>query len=177
MFDNLPTIRPARVEDMADVQAIYGHFVRSGTASFELVPPDQAEMTRRFTDITDRGFPFLVAEVDGKIGGFAYANTYRARAAYDHTVEDSVYISPDFLRRGLGRGLLGALIEICTDAGYRQMIAVIGDSANAASISLHTTLGFARVGLLPSVGFKFGRWVDSVLMQRPLGSGDKTLPQ
>jgi L-amino acid N-acyltransferase YncA len=177
MFDNPPTIRPARAEDLTAIQAIYGHFVLSGTSSFELVPPDVAEMTRRFADITGRGFPFLVAEIDGTVGGFAYANTYRARAAYDHTVEDSVYVSPTFPRRGLGRGLLGAVIEICTDAGYRQMVAVIGDSANAASISLHRSLGFTRVGLLPSVGFKFGRWVDSVLMQRPLGSGDKTTPQ
>jgi L-amino acid N-acyltransferase YncA len=177
MFDNPPTIRPARAEDIADIQAIYAHFVRAGTASFELVPPDIAEMRRRFADITGRGFPFLVAEIDGKIGGFAYANTYRARAAYDHTVEDSVYVSPDVPRRGLGRGLLSAVIEICTEAGYRQMIAVIGDSANTASISLHASLGFTRVGLLPSVGFKFGRWVDSVLMQRPLGRGDETLPQ
>jgi phosphinothricin acetyltransferase len=133
-------------------------------------------MRRRFEDLTGRGFPFFVAEIDGKVGGFAYANTYRSRAAYDYTVEDSVYVSPAQLRRGIGRALLMALIDACTEAGFRRMVAVIGDSANDASIRLHRQLGFTDAGVLPSAGFKFGRWVDSVRMQRPLGEGDSTPP-
>ena len=176
MFDNSPTIRAARHDDIADIQAIYGHYVTSGLASFEIDAPDTAEITRRFEAISARGFPYFVAEVDGRVGGFAYANTYRSRPAYNYTVEDSVYVSPSFVGRGLGRGLLAALIEACSEAGFRQMIAVIGDSANHPSIKLHRALGFTQVAVLPSVGFKFGRWVDSVLMQRPLGAGDTTLP-
>lgn len=176
MFDSPPIIRAARIDDLAEIQAIYGHFVRESVASFELVPPDVAEMRRRFEDITRRGFPFFVAEIDGKVGGFAYANTYRSRAAYDYTVEDSVYVSPTYLRRGIGRALLTSLIDACTEAGFRRMVAVIGDSANDASIRLHRLLGFTDAGVLPSAGFKFGRWVDSVRMQRPLGEGDSTPP-
>jgi L-amino acid N-acyltransferase YncA len=176
MFDGLPTVRPARPDDLLRIQEIYAHFVTTSTASFELTPPSVEEMRGRFEAITGKGFPFLVAELDGRVAGFAYANTYRPRAAYDYTVEDSVYIAHDMLGRGIGRSLLGALVEICAEAGHRQMVAVIGDSGNEASISFHTALGFTRVGLLPSVGFKHGRWVDSVLMQRALGPGDATPP-
>ncbi len=176
MFDNPPTMRAARLDDIPVVQAIYGHYVTTGFASFEIEAPSAAEMTRRFEAITARGFPFLVAEVDGRVGGFAYANTYRSRSAYNYTVEDSVYVSPSFVGRGLGRCLLTALIDACSEAGFRQMIAVIGDSANHPSIKLHRALGFTQVAVLPSVGFKFGRWVDSVLMQRPLGAGDAAPP-
>ncbi|MCD6074553.1 MAG: family acetyltransferase [Rhodospirillales bacterium] len=177
MFDNPPTIRAARESDLARVQAIYAHYVETGAASFEITPPDLAEMTKRFEVIRARGFPYIVAEVDGEVAGYAYAGTYRARAAYDFIVEDSVYIAPDRLGHGLGRALLGALIEACTIAGYRRMIAVIGDSANAPSINLHLALGFTHAGVLPSAGFKHGRWVDSVMMQRALGEGDTTPPR
>jgi phosphinothricin acetyltransferase len=126
--------------------------------------------------VLQRGLPYVVAERDGAVVGFAYAAPYRLRPAYDYTVEDSVYVHRDALGRGVGRGLLERLVADCAAAGCRQMVAVIGDSGNGASIALHTACGFARVGLLPSVGFKFGRWVDSVLMQRPLGPGDATPP-
>jgi L-amino acid N-acyltransferase YncA len=126
--------------------------------------------------VLGRGLPYLVAELEGKIAGYAYAVPYRTRPAYRHTVEDSVYVDPSAARRGVGRALLDALVGACTALGHRQMIAVIGDSANAASIRLHEACGFARAGLLPSVGFKHGRWVDSVLMQRALGPGDAVPP-
>ena len=171
-------IRPATVADMAPVRAIYAHHVLTGIASFEVEPPTEAEMERRRADITGRGLPYLVA-TDGPGGavlGYAYAGPYRPRPAYRHTVEDSVYVAPGQGRRGIGRDLLAAIIAHCEPLDLRQMIAVIGDSGNSGSIGLHESLGFRRVGLLPSVGFKFGRWVDSVLMQRPLGEGDASLP-
>jgi len=177
MFDDPPTIRSARASDLVRIQAIYAHYVEGGTASFEIVPPDLAEMTKRFEAIQARGFPYFVAEVGGTVAGYAYAGTYRARAAYDYSVEDSVYIAPEHQGRGLGRALLGALIENCTQAGYRRMIAVIGDSANHPSINLHLAMGFSHAGVLPSAGFKHGRWVDSVMMQRVLGDGDTTPPR
>ncbi|MCA1939412.1 MAG: N-acetyltransferase family protein [Caenispirillum bisanense] len=171
-------VRPSTEVDMPQVQAIYAHHVLTGIASFETVPPDEAEMLRRRAEIVGRGLPYLVA-TDGEGGavvGYAYAGLYRPRPAYRHTVEDSVYVAPGQGRRGIGRHLLAAVVAHCEAMGLRQMIAVIGDSGNAGSIGLHESLGFVRVGLLPSVGFKFGRWVDSVLMQRPLGEGDGTLP-
>jgi phosphinothricin acetyltransferase len=163
-------------QDIAAIAAIYAHYVLHGLASFELEPPDAREMARRRTQITQLGLPYLVAEISGVVAGYAYAAPYRARPAYCHTVEDSIYIHRDFSGRGVGSALMTALISACESAGYRQIIAVIGDSGNAASIALHAKFGFARVGLLPSVGWKFGRWVDSVLMQRALGTGDSTLP-
>jgi L-amino acid N-acyltransferase YncA len=176
MFDTPPIIRTARADDLPKIQAIYAHYVGTSLSSFEIAPPDVAEMTKRFETIQARGFPYLVAEVEGMVAGYAYAGTYRARAAYDYTVEDSVYVSPAHLRRGLGHALLKALIEACSKAGYRRMVAVIGDSANTGSINLHRALGFTDAGVLPSAGFKFGRWIDSVRMQRPLGEGDTTPP-
>ena len=171
-------IRPSLPGDLAAVRDIYAHHVLHGLASFEEVPPDLAELARRRDDVLARGLPHLVAEAAGGRGvvGFAYAGPYRPRPAYRHTVEDSVYLAPDQAGRGIGRALLGRLIALCEAAGRRQMVAVIGDSGNAPSIGLHAALGFRRVGLLPSVGFKFGRWVDIVIMQRPLGPGDATLP-
>ncbi|GAA0569718.1 N-acetyltransferase family protein [Caenispirillum bisanense] len=171
-------LRPATAADMAQVQAIYAHHVLTGIASFETEPPTVAEMERRRADIAGRGLPYLVATdgAGGPVVGYAYAGLYRPRPAYRHTVEDSVYVAPGQGRRGIGRDLLAAVIARCEALGLRQMIAVIGDSGNAGSIGLHESLGFRRVGLLPSVGFKFGRWVDSVLMQRPLGDGDGSLP-
>jgi phosphinothricin acetyltransferase len=150
--------------------------VRTALASFELTPPDAAEIARRRVDVLARGLPYVVAELAGAVVGFAYAAPYRLRPAYRYTVEDSVYVHRDAAGRGVGRELLERLIADCAAAGYRQMIGVIGDSGNAASIGLHAACGFARAGLLPAVGFKFGRWVDSVLMQRPLGEGDATPP-
>ena len=177
MSDNPPIIRPARESDLVRIQAIYAHYVETGTASFETTPPDLAEMTKRYEAIRARGFPYIVAELDGRVAGYAYAGTYRARAAYDYSVENSVYIAPDHLGGGLGRALLGALIEICTTAGYRLMIAVIGDSANTPSIGLHKAMGFTHAGTLTSAGWKHGRWVDSGMMQRVLGDGDTPPPE
>jgi L-amino acid N-acyltransferase YncA len=171
-----PGIRPSRPGDLAALCAIYAHHVRHGLATFEEAPPDVAELGRRRAELLARGLPHLVAELDGVVVGYAYAGPYRPRPAYRHTVEDSVYIAPGHLGRGAGRALLAQLIAACAAAGYRQMVAVIGDSANAPSIGLHAALGFRQVGVLRSVGFKLGRWVDTVLMQRPLGPGDAELP-
>lgn len=171
-----PLIRDAAERDMAAVAEIYRGYVLDGLASFETEPPSVGEMDRRRQGIQQSGLPYYVAEVDGTVAGYAYAGRYRARVAYRYTVEDSIYVSPDRSGRGVGLALLSALIERCTALGYRQMLAVIGDSGNAASIRLHERAGFRNVGLLPSVGFKLGRWVDAVLMQRPLGAGDSCLP-
>jgi len=169
-------IRPARPADVAAITRIYAQAVRHGTASFELEPPEQAEMARRQDALVAGGFPYLVAEEDGGILGYAYAGPYRARPAYRFTVEDSVYIAPEAQRRGLGRLLLERLITESEARGYRQMIAVIGDSAQHASIALHMALGFRLIGTFAAVGFKFDRWLDTVLMQRPLGQGAETKP-
>jgi L-amino acid N-acyltransferase YncA len=170
-------IRPAVTSDIPAITRIYAHAVEHGTASFELTPPDEAEMTRRMTDLTGKGYPYFAGEIDGALAGYAYAGPYRARPAYRLTVEDSVYIAPDRHRRSIGRALLAALIEATAVRGFRQMIAVIGDSGNqAGSIGMHEALGFRTVGILQDVGFKHGRWLDSVLMQRALGVGGKTDP-
>jgi phosphinothricin acetyltransferase len=169
-------IRPSQSGDIAAFTAIYAHHVLNASASFETTPPDAAEMSRRRDDVLRRGLPYLAAECDGVVLGFAYAAPYRARPAYRFTLEDSIYLRHDAIGQGAGRLLLEALIAACTEAGYRQIIAVIGDSANAGSIGLHRACGFAPVGVLPAVGFKFGRWVDSVLMQRALGAGAGTAP-
>ena len=162
--------------DLAAVTAIYRHAVLHGSASFELAPPDEAEMARRHAAILAGGFPWLVARLDGRVAGFAYAGPYRQRPAYAATVENSVYVAPDLQGRGIGRALLAQLIGEAEDRGFRQMIAVIGDSANRASIGLHAALGFSHAGVLRSVGWKHGRWLDSVLMQRDLGAGDRQPP-
>ncbi len=162
---------------MATIQAIYAHHVDHGLASFEEIPPDLAEISRRRDVARDHDLPYLVAERDGVVRGFAYASPFRNRPAYRYTIEDSVYVAPDALGTGIGSALLSVLIERCTKRGFRQMVAVIGDSANQASIELHAKHGFLQSGLMPAVGFKFGRWVDSVRMQRPLGAGDTTLPE
>jgi phosphinothricin acetyltransferase len=154
---------------MAQVEAIYAHHVRHGAASFEEDPPPLCEMERRRTDVLGRGLPYLVAERERRVVGYSYATPYRARVAYRFTIENSVYVDPALGRTGIGRALLAALIARCEAGEWRQMIAVIGDSQNAASIGLHAKLGFRPIGTLRAVGFKFGRWVDSVLMQRELG--------
>ena len=169
-------IRPANAADLPLVTGIYAHAVLYGTATFELIPPDLAEMTRRFDALKHGGFPYFVAVLDGRVIGYAYAGPYRPRSAYRYTVEDSIYLAPAATGRGIGSRLLAAVIEGATRAGKRQMLAVIGDSANTASIALHRRLGFTSVGTFQSVGFKFQRWVDSVLMQRALGQGDGTAP-
>ena len=147
-----------------------------GLASFEEEPPSVDELERRFRDVTERGLPYLIAEIGGTVAGYGYCAPYRARSAYRYALEDSVYVRHDMVGRGVGKALLDELIRRCADLGYRQIVAVIGDSANAASIGVHAACGFVRVGTLRSVGFKFGRWVDSVFMQRPLGPGDGTRP-
>ena len=169
-------IRPTGVADLPSITEIYAHEVREGTATFELVPPDLAEMTRRFQALVDGGFPYLVAELDGDVAGYAYASSYRPRPAYRFTVENSVYLRPQIHRRGIGRQLLERLIAECEARGFRQMIAVIGDSANAASIGVHAACGFRMIGTHPNVGLKFGRWLDTVMMQRELGAGANTVP-
>jgi len=171
-----PLLRPAAAADMPAITAIYQHAVRHGTASFEIDPPDQAEMTRRFQALIDGGFPYVVAECDGAVRGYAYAGLYRTRVAYRHTLEDSVYVAPDFHGRRIGRALLARLLAEAATRGYRQMVAVIGDSQQHASIALHRGAGFRMVGTFEAVGFKFGRWLDTVLMQCPLGPGATTSP-
>ncbi len=164
-------IRPATPADLPDIQRIYGHHVTTGFASFEEVAPELAEMKRRYTALVEAGFPYLVAELGGRVVGYTYCGAYRPRPAYRYSVENSVYLAHDAVGRGIGRRLLAALIERATALGKRQMVAVIGDSANHASIGLHTAMGFRMVGAIEGAGFKHGRWVDSVLMQRALGPG------
>ena len=162
-------IRAAREADMAAVTAIYADAVRYGTATFEIEPPDEAEMTQRFLYYTSGGFPYLVAECDGQVAGYAYACLHRTRAAYRYTLEDSIYLAPQFQRRGIGRALLDRLLAEAAGRGFHQMVAVIGDSAQAGSIALHRAAGFRLVGTLEAVGYKFDRWLDTVLMQREIG--------
>ncbi len=169
-------VRPSVDDDIAAITAIYRHHVRHGVASFEEVPPDRAEIARRRGAILDRGLPYLVAERAGRVIGYSYASPYRTRSAYRYTLEDSIYVEAAEIGRGIGRALLSALIERCTAQGYRQMVAVIGGSEQWPSIRLHQALGFARIGVLPATGFKFGGWVDTVLMQRSLGAGAATAP-
>jgi L-amino acid N-acyltransferase YncA len=171
-----PLLRPATSADIAAIAGIYRTAVLHGTASFELDPPDEAEMLRRFRAVTDAGYPYFVATVDDRVVGYAYASAYRTRPAYRFTVEDSVYIAPEAQGKGVGAQLLKALIEASTLKGYRLMVAVIGDSRNYASIGLHRSLGFRFCGTIHSVGFKFGRWLDSVIMELPLGKGDRSTP-
>src|SRR5262245_5372396 len=164
-------IRPAQPRDLAVITASYDAAVRHGTASFELDPPDQAEMARRYESLRAGGYPYLVAELEGDIVGYAYAGPYRARPAYRWSVEDSIYVAPQTQRRGTGRALLAQLIAEAEASGFRQMLQVIGDSANTGSVELHRVSGFRLVGTFENVGFKFGRWLDTVLMQRELGRG------
>ena len=170
------SIRPAEPSDVAAVTGIYAQAVRHGTASFEIEPPHEQEMLRRFEALRAGGHPFLVSELDGQVVAYAYAGPFRLRAAFDWTVEDSIYVAPAAQRRGLGRKLLQALVEESQARGFRQMLAVIGDSANTPSIELHRAMGFRHIGTFSHVGFKFGRWLDSVLMQRALGLGADAPP-
>ena len=170
------TIRPSTDADVPAITAIYGWNVLNGLGTFEEIPPDEAEMTRRRAGFLAKGMPYLVAEQDGAVLGYAYAGPFRLRAAYRYTVEDSVYVSPDAVGKGVGKALLAALIAACEALGLRQICAVIGDSGNTASIALHASLGFEQKGVFPDMGYKFGRWVDLVWMQRPLNGGGTREP-
>src|SRR5262252_3444228 len=170
-------IRPSRDDDVAAITAIYRHHVLHGVASFEDIPPEVDEVADRRRKIVERGLPYLVAEQSGRVVGYCYASPYRTRSAYRFTVEDSIYIDAAETRRGIGRALLQTLVERCSDLGYRQMVAIIGGSDQWPSIRLHEALGFTRSGILTAVGFKFGGWVDTVLMQRPLGEGTASPPR
>ena len=171
-------IRPSTPVDCAAITAIYSHAVIHGTASWEHEPPDLAEMIRRRETIVAAGYPYLVAEQDGKLLGYAYASAYRPRPAYRATVEDSVYLAPDALRRGIGTRLLTALIADCAARGYRQMIAIVGDGHGGAagSLALHESLGFTLVGIARDIGYKHGRWLDQIILQKTLGAGAATPP-
>ena len=173
---NALLVRPVQQQDIAAITRIYAHAVLHGTASFETEPPDEADMGRRQNGLLAGGFPYLVGELDGTVVGYAYAGPYRARSAYRFTVEDSVYVAPQMHKQGVGRALLDSLLVEAGARGYRQMIAVIGDSAQSASIALHVACGFKHIGVLEAVGFKFGRWLDCVLLQRALGQGAETPP-
>jgi L-amino acid N-acyltransferase YncA len=177
MGPNSIVVRDAGEKDVQAIHAIYAEHVLHGSASFEEVPPTVAEMSARREAVLGLGLPYLAAEMEGKIVGYSYATLYRTRPAYRYTIEDSVYIAEGYGGGGIGGALLGELIARCERGSWRQMVAVIGDSANAGSIALHRSRGFAHAGTLPSVGFKFGRWIDSVLMQRALGEGDRSSPQ
>lgn len=166
-------VRPSTPADLAAIQAIYAHAVLHGTGTFEIEPPSPDEMARRRDEVLARGLPWLVAEADGAVLGYAYAAPFRPRPAYRFSLEDSIYLSPQAQGRGTGRLLLAELLARCQASGARQMLAVIGDSDNQASMALHRALGFRPAGTLQSVGWKFGRWLDVVLMQRALGPGDQ----
>jgi L-amino acid N-acyltransferase YncA len=169
-------IRPATAADAAALAKIYAHHVEHGFGTFEETAPGPDEMAARLAAVSGRGLPWLVAEIDGAVAGYAYAGPFRARAAYRYTVEDSVYVAEGRRGQGIGKALLEAVIAACEPLGLRQMVAMIGDSANAGSIGLHRACGFSDAGLLPAVGYKAGRWVDVVMMRRPLGPGQDEPP-
>jgi phosphinothricin acetyltransferase len=169
-------VRPATADDAPALAALYGHHVLHGAGTFEEAPPSADEMAGRLNAVLGKGFPWIVVEDEGRIAAYAYAAPYRERSAYRFTAEDSVYVAPDALGRGYGRAALAAVIAACEAMGLRQLVAVIGDTRNEGSIALHRALGFAPCGALTSVGFKFGRWVDVVLMQLPLNGGDADRP-
>ena len=169
-------IRPAAPQDLPAIQSIYAYHVLNGLASFEEKAPAIEEVRSRYEEVTGQGLPYLLAEGNGEILGYGYCTLYRTRSAYRYTLEDSVYVRQGSQRKGIGKALLAELIARCAALNYRQIIAVIGDSANFASIAVHASLGFVRAGNLRSTGYKFGRWVDTVLMQLPLGEGDGSKP-
>jgi L-amino acid N-acyltransferase YncA len=167
-------IRPSTEHDLAAITRIYGHHVLHGTGTFETTPPTVAEMTTRRADVLSKGLPWLVVEDAGVVLGYAYGNWFKPRPAYRFSVEDSIYMAPEAAGKGLGRALLAELLAALERGGVRRVMAVIGDSANAGSVGVHSALGFERVGVVPSCGWKFGRWLDIVMMQRSLGEGDRT---
>jgi L-amino acid N-acyltransferase YncA len=169
-------IRPAAPADIAAIARIYAHAVEHGTASFETEPPTEAEMAQRRQKLLEKDYPYLVAEIAGAVAGYAYAGPYRDRRAYDWCIEDSIYVAPELHRKGIGRLLLTHLIAEAERRDFRQMLGVIGDSANTASVAVHAAVGFRLIGTFQSIGFKHGRWLDTVLMQRALGGADATPP-
>lgn len=173
----MPLIRPSRDEDLDAIARIYGHHVLHGTGTFETTPPSPAEMGTRRADVLSKGLPWLVAEEDGQVLGFAYGNWFKPRPAYRFSVEDSIYLAPEAAGKGLGRALLAELLATLERAGVRKVMAVIGDSGNAGSVGVHRALGFEQVGVIQSCGWKFDRWLDIVLMQKALGAGDTTPPE
>ncbi|MDP2220774.1 MAG: N-acetyltransferase family protein [Hydrogenophaga sp.] len=173
----MPLIRPSRDEDLDAITRIYGHHVLHGTGTFETTPPSTADMTTRRADVLAKGLPWLVVEDGGQVLGFAYGNWFKPRPAYRFSVEDSIYMAPEAAGKGLGRALLAELLAALERAGVRKVMAVIGDSANSGSIGVHRALGFEPAGVITSCGWKFGRWLDIVLMQKPLGAGDSTPPK
>ncbi|MBS0291398.1 MAG: N-acetyltransferase [Proteobacteria bacterium] len=173
----MPTLRASRDDDIPAITAIYAHHVLHGTGTFEVDPPSIQDMAARRADVLARGLPYLVAEEGGQLAGFAYCNWFKPRPAYRFSAEDSIYVADAVRGRGLGRQLLDALADEAQAAGVRKLLAVIGDSANAGSIALHRAAGFTEVGVMRSVGWKFGAWRDIVLMEKPLGAGDATAPE
>lgn len=172
-----PTIvRAARADDVPAIAALYAREVREGVATYEYEVPDEAQMRARWQAIVDQGYPYLVAEREGRFAGYAYASSYRTRAGYRWTVEDTVYVHPGHVGAGVGSALLARLIDDCTARGFRQMVAVIGEGANRASVALHEKFGFQAVGVFPGLGRKHGRWLDTLQMQRALGEGDASAP-
>ena len=173
----MPLIRHSRDEDVAAITAIYHHHVLCGTGTFEIDPPTQADMAGRRADVLSKGLPYLVVEDEGRVMGFAYCNWFKPRPAYRFSAEDSIYMAPDVHRKGMGRALLAELCMQAERVGVRKFLAVIGDSANAGSIGVHAALGFNHVGVIKSCGWKFDRWLDVVMMEKPLGAADSTAPQ
>lgn len=169
-------LRPSQAADIPAITALYAHHVLHGTGTFELEPPDEADMARRHADVTGKGLPWLVAQDASGVIGYAYANHFRPRRAYRFCLEDSIYVAPTAQGRGVGRLLLAELMARCEALGARQMLAVIGDAANAGSIGVHRSLGFEHTGVLKASGWKFGRWLDVILMQKALGTGAATDP-
>lgn len=172
----MPQIRPSRDEDVPAITALYAHHVRHGTGTFETEPPSVADMGTRRADVLAKGLPYLVAEQDGKIAGFAYGNWFKPRPAYRYSVEDSIYLAPGLHGQGLGRALLAELLARCEAVGIRKVMAIVGDSANAGSLGVHRALGFTQVGTIESCGWKLGAWRDIVIMQKTLGPGDTQPP-
>jgi phosphinothricin acetyltransferase len=173
----MPHIRPSREEDLAAITAIYAHHVLHGTGTFETEPPTEADMATRRADVLGKGLPYLVAEQDGQVLGFAYCNWFKPRPAYRFSAEDSIYVADAARGMGVGRQLLDALSAAAEAAGVRKLLAVIGDSANAGSVGVHRAAGFTQIGVMRSVGWKFGAWRDVVLMEKSLGAGDTTAPE
>ena len=173
----MSTIRPSREADLPAITAIYAHHVLHGTGTFETTPPSETEMGTRHADVLSKGLPYLVAEDAGRVLGFAYCQWFKPRPAYRYSAEDSIYMHPDAIGCGLGKQLLSELMQRAQDAGIRKLIAVIGDSANAGSIGVHRALGFSDAGCIKSCGWKFGQWLDIVLMEKALGEGDTTAPE
>ena len=171
----MPPIRPSRDEDLPAITSIYAHHVLHGTGSFETDPPSVTDMAARRADVLSKGLPYLVAEYEGKVAGFAYGNWFKPRPAYRYSVEDSIYLAPDLQRKGLGRALMAELLARLEAVGIRKVMAIIGDSANTGSVGIHQAFGFTQVGIVESCGWKLGAWRDIVIMQKTLGVGD-TLP-